>query len=78
MPETETRGGTPFRAGPLFGGVKGFNLERWGFWKRRLVDLSKDVGCSLDLSVREAVDVMTAVETEVAKACRWVNIYDRQ
>ncbi|TVY46634.1 hypothetical protein LOCC1_G003293 [Lachnellula occidentalis] len=32
----EPGSGNPWGGGTLFHGARGFNVERWGFWKRRL------------------------------------------
>ncbi|KAI1074278.1 hypothetical protein F5B20DRAFT_574191 [Whalleya microplaca] len=61
--------GSPFRAGPLFSGSRGYNLERWGFWKRRLVESRGRVSDPVQASIDGAVGMMTAVEREVAKTC---------
>lgn len=56
--------GSPYRGGPLFSGTRGFNLERWGFWKRRLVELRKDIDVSLQFVIDEAVQTMSVIEKE--------------
>jgi len=68
-PEDATHG-SPYRGGSLYSGAKGFGLERWGFWKRRLTELRKDVGESIHASINEAVEMMTKLEMEVAETCR--------
>ncbi|KAH8656690.1 hypothetical protein BGZ60DRAFT_384614 [Tricladium varicosporioides] len=65
QPEDATHG-SPYRGGSLYSGVKGFSLERWGFWKRRLTELRKDVSESIHVSINEAVEMMTQIEMEVA------------
>ncbi|KAK2757430.1 hypothetical protein CKAH01_05687 [Colletotrichum kahawae] len=56
-----------FRAGPLFAGTFGFNLERWGFWKRRLGGLRSHLGDEeAEKNVDEALGKMSAVEVAVA------------
>jgi len=62
----EPSSGSPWSGGPLFPGARGFNLERWGFWKRRLGELRKTVVESSQKSIGEAVELMTALEAEVA------------
>ncbi len=64
-PEDATHG-SPYRGGSLYSGTKGFGLERWGFWKRRLTESRKDVSESIHVSINEAVEVMTKVEKDVA------------
>jgi hypothetical protein len=68
-PENESHE-SPYRGGPLYSGAKGFGLERWGFWKRRLTESRKDVSESGLVSVDEAMEKMAKVEMEVANACR--------
>jgi len=46
------------RAGPVFSGHPGFNIERWGFWKRRLWKLRGVVSEDVVISVDRAVEVM--------------------
>lgn len=66
-PEDATHG-SPYRGGALYSGTRGFNLERWGFWKRRLAELRKDVG---DIApIDEALEMMTAAEKEAADTLR--------
>ncbi|KAJ3952817.1 hypothetical protein N0V92_010731 [Colletotrichum tropicale] len=56
-----------FRAGPLFPGTFGFNLERWGFWKRRFGELASHLGDEeVKKNVDEALERMSAVEVAVA------------
>ena len=64
----EPRSGKPWNGGPLFPGARGFNLERWGFWKRRLGELRKDAVESSQNAIDEAVELMTALEAEAANA----------
>jgi hypothetical protein len=64
----ESTGGDPWCAGPLFPGARGFNLERWGFWKRRFGELRKTAIESCQKPIDEAVELMAALETEVAEA----------
>ncbi|KAE9374116.1 hypothetical protein N431DRAFT_454918 [Stipitochalara longipes BDJ] len=61
--------GSPYRGGSLYSGVKRFGLERWGFWKRRLMELRKDANESIHVSINEAVEMMTKSEMEVANTC---------
>ncbi|KAJ0345552.1 hypothetical protein COL154_003153 [Colletotrichum chrysophilum] len=57
-----------YRAGPLFAGTFGFNLERWGFWKRRLGELKSQLGDEeVERNVDEALEKMSAVEVAVAR-----------
>lgn len=62
--------GYPFSGGPLYLGVSGYTLERWGLWKRRLRELRKDsnVEDSLHQPIDEALEAMVAVEKEAASA----------
>ncbi|KAK3689210.1 hypothetical protein B0T22DRAFT_440702 [Podospora appendiculata] len=46
--------------GPLFSGRPGCNIERWGFWKRRLEELRPTIGASVAPSVDRAVQTMKA------------------
>jgi hypothetical protein len=52
--------------GPLFHGSVGFTLERWSFWKRRLLELHDGSDEALRAPVKEAVLAMADVEMEVA------------
>lgn len=65
-PEDATHG-SPYGGGSLYSGTGGYNLERWGFWKRRLVESRKDVSESIQLSIDEAVKKMTETELEASK-----------
>lgn len=58
--------GKPWDGGPLFLGTRGFNLERWGFWKRRLGEVRKDAVESTQKAIDEAIELMTALEAELA------------
>jgi len=49
-------------------GTKGFNLERGGFWKRRLGKLRKAAVKSNQKQIDEAVQLITVLEAEVANA----------
>jgi hypothetical protein len=53
---------------PLFAGARGFNLERWGFWKSRFGELRKTAVESCQKPIDEAVEMMTTLETEAANA----------
>jgi hypothetical protein len=64
----ELTSGQPWCAGSLFAGARGFNLERWGFWKRRFGELRKTAVESCQKPIDEAVEKMTALETEAANA----------
>ncbi|TVY32742.1 hypothetical protein LSUB1_G007514 [Lachnellula subtilissima] len=64
----EPSSGKPWNGGPLFRGGRGFNLERWGFWKRRLGELRKDAVESSQKAIGEAVELMTELEAEAANA----------
>lgn len=37
--QMDTSTSDPYGVGSLFGGVGAFNLERWGFWKRRVTEV---------------------------------------
>lgn len=64
----EPTSGQPWRGGPLFPGTRGFNLERWGFWKRRLGELRESAVDSTQKKIDEAVELMKVTEAEAAKA----------
>lgn len=64
----EPDSGSPWSGGPLFPGARGFNLERWGFWKRRLGELRKAAVQSSQKLIDEAVELMTALESEAANS----------
>ncbi|KAK1754087.1 hypothetical protein QBC47DRAFT_385593 [Echria macrotheca] len=48
------------RVGIHFPGHPGFNLERWGFWKRRLEELRSSVSIEVATSVEQAIESMRA------------------
>lgn len=48
------------RVGVHFPGHLGFNLERWGFWKRRLGELRSSVSIGVAPSVEQATEGMRA------------------
>ncbi|KAK0639676.1 hypothetical protein B0T16DRAFT_423561 [Cercophora newfieldiana] len=56
-----------YRPGVLFSGNPGFNLERWGFWKRRLGELRSEVGEEVVLSVDKAVEIMNKSAAELVR-----------
>lgn len=60
--------GRPYSPGSLFHGGVGFGLERWGFWKRRIVELKATVGEEVHGSIDEALARMKAVEREASEA----------
>lgn len=58
-----------FKGGALFTGIRGMSVERWGFWKRRLIEMRKDdQNETLCASIDEALEAMTAVEKTAADA----------
>jgi hypothetical protein len=60
--------GNPYRGGPLYSGHRGFTSERWGFWKRRMSEITgNSVSTTTAASLKEAIDVMSYMELEVAK-----------
>ncbi|KAI1460134.1 hypothetical protein F4805DRAFT_418241 [Annulohypoxylon moriforme] len=63
----ESRYSNPYSIGPLFTGLRGFSLERWGFWKRRLFELREDniYGEITYKSIDEAIEVMTGIERDI-------------
>ena len=64
----EPTSGKPWRGGPLFLGTRGFNLERWGFWKRRFGELRAAAVEPTQNQIDEAVELMTEIEAEAANA----------
>ncbi|CAG9939953.1 unnamed protein product [Clonostachys rosea f. rosea IK726] len=48
--------------GSLFLGTRGFNIERWGFCKRRLVELRSGASVSVQSVIAEAVQTMSSIE----------------
>ncbi|OTA57943.1 hypothetical protein K449DRAFT_467541 [Hypoxylon sp. EC38] len=68
LEKLESRYSNPYSIGPLFTGSRGFSPERWGFWKRRLIELREDESYSESTyeSIDEAVDAMTRIEKEIA------------
>ncbi|KAI1406825.1 hypothetical protein F5Y13DRAFT_176247 [Hypoxylon sp. FL1857] len=69
LEKLESRYSNPYSIGPLFTGSRGFNLERWGFWKRRLIEVREDKGYgeSTYELIDEAVETMAAIEKEIAE-----------
>ncbi|KAI1135857.1 hypothetical protein F5Y05DRAFT_393556 [Hypoxylon sp. FL0543] len=69
LEKLERRYSNPYSIGPLFTGWRGFSLERWGFWKRRLVELREDKGYgdSTYEMVVDAVEAMTTIEKVIAQ-----------
>jgi len=53
------------RVGVHFHGHPGFNLERWGFWKRRLEELHS-TGSGVAPSVEQAIESMRASAVALA------------
>ncbi|XXG95716.1 hypothetical protein Hte_001986 [Hypoxylon texense] len=67
--DLETRYSNPYSIGPLFTGLRGFSLERWGFWKRRLVEL-REVDIYNEITYKlidEAIEMMTGIERDIFK-----------
>ncbi|KAI1401015.1 hypothetical protein F4819DRAFT_345555 [Hypoxylon fuscum] len=64
-----SRYSNPYSIGPLFTGLRGFSLERWGFWKRRLVELHEDniYGEITYKLIDEAIEVMTGIGKDIWK-----------
>ena len=60
--ELDADGRRSFAAGTYFLGRPGFNLERWGFWKRRLMELQPVVSEEVAASVGRAIETMVAAE----------------
>lgn len=58
-------GHNSYHTGPKFHGSIGYTLERWGFWKRRLIEIRKDTDESVGAIVDGAVKVMSDLELEV-------------
>ncbi|KAK3317443.1 hypothetical protein B0T19DRAFT_479526 [Cercophora scortea] len=56
-----------YRGGPLFSGRPGFDIERWGYWKRRLEELRPTLGASVAPSVDRAVQSMKAAAAALFK-----------
>lgn len=61
--------GRAYIGGKLIPATRGLNLERWGFWKRRFVEVRDVVQeeAARD-AVSRALDVMTALEKKAAEA----------
>lgn len=55
-------------AGPVFDGTGGYNLERWGFWKRELAEVRETVSDHLTSVVDAAIQTMTRRLRETAEA----------
>ncbi|KAH6892487.1 hypothetical protein B0T10DRAFT_547238 [Thelonectria olida] len=55
-----------YRAGAIYSGHAGLNLERWGFWKRRLGEVQSVVDEEAAASVDEAVKTMTMAAAALA------------
>lgn len=60
--ELDTDARRSLKAGTYFLGRPGFNLERWGFWKRRLVELRLAVSEEVTARVGLAIETMVAAE----------------
>src|SRR5207237_472557 len=54
------------RVGAHFHGHPGFNLERWGFWKRRLEELRSTAGSGVAPSVERAIESIRASAVALA------------
>ncbi|KAH8891251.1 hypothetical protein GQ53DRAFT_746765 [Thozetella sp. PMI_491] len=69
-------------AGSLYTGLPGLGLERWGFWKRRLGELSGELGGAARACVDEAVLGMAAAEAAFANGRstteNWVVVFPVQ
>lgn len=68
--QEDTPNSNLWRAGPLFHGDKGFNLERWGFWKRRFMEVRRDALEPTQKQIDEALKIITELETEAGNAWR--------
>ncbi|KAF4635581.1 hypothetical protein G7Y89_g2512 [Cudoniella acicularis] len=66
----DTTHSNAFGGGSLFSGLCGHNIERWGFWKRRLTELCKEVDLdqSVYKSIDEALQIIVALEKAVGSA----------
>lgn len=56
-----------YAAGALFTGNPGFNIERWGFWKRRLGELRSTMGEGVRPSVDRAIGTMNKSAAALVK-----------
>ncbi|KAI1807296.1 hypothetical protein F4811DRAFT_506395 [Daldinia bambusicola] len=63
----------PYRGGPLFSGASGCSLERWCFWKSRLVAIRTEVDESLHPAIDKATKAMIRAEKKLGKQIRSVN-----
>ncbi|KAK1763834.1 hypothetical protein QBC33DRAFT_548713 [Phialemonium atrogriseum] len=52
------------RPGSLYEGKAGFNMDRWGFWKRRFAELGAEDGINAEVKdlARSATETMEALE----------------
>jgi hypothetical protein len=52
--------------GPLWNGQRGVSLGRWEFWRRRLIELSGEVGLTAEHceGARKAAETMSRIEHE--------------
>ncbi|KAK5651610.1 hypothetical protein OQA88_11883 [Cercophora sp. LCS_1] len=55
-----------YRAGTHFSGHSGFNIERWGFWGRRLGELRPTAGGHIASKVSQAIESMSAATAGIA------------
>ncbi|KAI1084381.1 hypothetical protein F5B20DRAFT_293940 [Whalleya microplaca] len=69
LEKLESRYWSPYSIGPLFTGSRGFTLERWGFWKRRLYELQEDKSYSETTYelIDEAIEAMSIIEEELTR-----------
>lgn len=66
--------GRSYIGGKLIPATRGLNLERWGFWKRRLAEVRHDVrGEEVQEAVDRALAVMTTLEKKAAEALLELN-----
>ncbi|OQN96283.1 hypothetical protein B0A51_18947, partial [Rachicladosporium sp. CCFEE 5018] len=63
MGETALRSEGP---GILFAGLPGTNLERWGFWTRRLKELRGQVCEAVHMSVDQALEAIRSAEAKLS------------
>ncbi|KAI0834277.1 hypothetical protein F5Y06DRAFT_300813 [Hypoxylon sp. FL0890] len=69
LEDLESRYSNPYSIGPLFTGSRGFSLERWGFWKRRLIELREEesYGEATYELIDGATEAMAKIEEDIVE-----------
>lgn len=56
----------PFAIGPLFHGSIGLTPKRWGLWKRKLMEIFRDVNEAFQGMIEESSRTMGNLEKELS------------